>query len=336
MSGNVDWLPSELHSVVMRVARADESAFLIGEMSADWSMTTPVELEQVRQGSRVIVRVSGLKPVPPRIALLFSEAVNHLRAALDNVVWYLVEAAQGPVNGRAASMVNLPIVDDQVALESWQGRRVREGLTAFESGTLIDRITALQPFRDRAVEIPNMTAFVAQQTNTVVEVAHPLKLLQGYSNGDKHRTIRAAVPRTRTDPHTGARDTAGFVELKIGNVLAEQLLGFPGVVEQTAAIQVPRPAPYGAMVGPGAELSRLAEYVAHVAIPHLVMGLAAPGALPLSVDLDDCGLTNAERIRAGSAVPALERLKPLMYERHAAAHQQAPRVLPFTSDKPTM
>lgn len=62
--------------------------------------------------------VQGIRPIPPRISLLFSEAFNNLRAALDNVIWQLVEAMQGPVTGSAAFHGNLPICDDEAGFDS--------------------------------------------------------------------------------------------------------------------------------------------------------------------------------------------------------------------------
>ena len=52
--------------------------------------------------------VQGIRPIPPRISLLFREAFNNLRAALDNVIWQLVEAMQGPVTGSRHLMAICP------------------------------------------------------------------------------------------------------------------------------------------------------------------------------------------------------------------------------------
>jgi hypothetical protein len=57
----------------------------------------PLTLEQVHGSApgTVDAVVTALRPIPPVAALLFSEAINHLRAALDNVVFHLVTSALG-------------------------------------------------------------------------------------------------------------------------------------------------------------------------------------------------------------------------------------------------
>lgn len=201
---------------------------------------------QTRHGDRFTVRVLAIRAIPPRIFLLFSEAVNHLRAALDNVIWYLVERAQGPMTGHAATQVALPIYDDDLRFAAWQRRRVRAGVTACDSTTALgQRIRALQPFVDCASRIPSTMPMLAVLMGVEVEDAQPLVLLQGYSNDDKHRTIRVAVPRTtggRVDHPPGGSDRA-FVELRVGDVVAEGHVGSPGHHGAGERRSYPTPAP---------------------------------------------------------------------------------------------
>jgi hypothetical protein len=93
-----EWLPDQLYPVAYRVARADECAFEIAKLAGRWSFDGPLGLVQYVWQNRYSVRVDSVRPIPPRISLLFSEAVGHLRAALDNVVWFIVEQAQGPLS----------------------------------------------------------------------------------------------------------------------------------------------------------------------------------------------------------------------------------------------
>lgn len=335
MFDSLDWLPPGLHPVAMRIARADECAYAMGELAARWSFDGPLDLVQVRRGDRITVRVRMIRPIPPRISLLFSEAVNHLRAALDNVIWHLVEVAQGPVAGRAALKVHLPIFDDEAGFDRWCRDRVGAGLTAFDStATLGQRVRSLQPFVDLSSEIPSMEAALTAFLGTAPELAHPLKLLQGYSNGDKHRTIRVTLPRT-----SGGRvdqlwaDSRRFVELQVGDVVSDGIWGQRVDFEQTTAVQIERPAPYTALVAPGQEVSRLAAYVAHVAIPHLVTGLALPGSLPMKVDLDDSGIGDLERLMAGDRQPAGERLIPWMNAKYVEAVVRPVQYLPIVEEQ---
>lgn len=157
MVDSLDWLPPDLYPIAMRIARADECAYAMGELAALWSFEGPLDLVQTRHGDRFTTQVRTIRPIPPRITLLFSEAVNHFRAALDNnVIWHLVEQSQGPVTARrAASQVALPIYDDQKGFDTWQLGRLGAGLTAFDSTTALgQRINALQPLSTRLQASP--------------------------------------------------------------------------------------------------------------------------------------------------------------------------------------
>lgn len=326
----LDWLPTDLHPVAMRIARADECAYAMGELAAKWSFEGALDLEQVRHGDRVTTRVRMIRPIPPRISLLFSEAINHLRAALDNVIWHLVEAAQGQVTGRAATLVNLPIYDDQIKFDGWCRDRVAAGLKAFGAATdLAQRIQSLQPFVNSGSGITSTGPFLAGYTGTPLEHAHPLKLLQGYSNDDKHRAIRVAVPRSsggRVDQlSAGSR---AFTELRAGDVIFEGVWGEPVLIEQTIAVLISRPDPYTALVAPANEISQLTAYVAHTAVPQLVTGLSPTNStnfLPMKVDLDDSGLIDLDRLAAGDPRTAQERLRPVMNAKAMEAYARPVR-----------
>ncbi len=80
----------------MRLARADELAYRLAEVALAWSRG-PVDegaltIQQVeRTPDFYDVEVTSIRPVPPVAAMLFSEAIHHLRSALDNVVFYMAE-----------------------------------------------------------------------------------------------------------------------------------------------------------------------------------------------------------------------------------------------------
>lgn len=327
MPDGLDWLPLELHSVALRIARADECAHAIGELAALWSFDGPLDLVQIRRGERFTTKIGSIRPIPPRISILFSEAVNHLRAALDNAVWYLVAQEQGEVTGRAATQVALPIHDEQAKFDIWQRDRVKAGLSALgPAGQLGIRLHALQPFVDQASSIPSTLPLLAAMTGAQVENAHPLKLLQAYSNDDKHRTIRVAVPRTSGGAISSLSEPQrAFVELQVGDVVAEGVWGQPIMIEQTTAVQIQRPDPYAALVAPATEISQLALYVAHTALPRLIGSEGLLDPLPMKVDLDDTGLTALERLAAGERDPAQERLRAWMTEKYFEAEDRPVR-----------
>ena len=65
-----------------------------------------------------------VRPIPPIVELLFSEIVNHLRSAIDNVVYYMVESMRGtPLPDGTANLVAMPIVPSAEASKTWSDRR---------------------------------------------------------------------------------------------------------------------------------------------------------------------------------------------------------------------
>lgn len=80
------WLPEQLEPAVARLARVDDCIFEMGDLSGQWSLAG-LEVRQVRRSDgRFRALVSAVRPIPPLISLLYSEAISHLRAVLDNVV----------------------------------------------------------------------------------------------------------------------------------------------------------------------------------------------------------------------------------------------------------
>jgi len=316
------WLPQELEPVALRLARVDECVFMIGDLVSKWSLEGPLEMQQVRRGNAVDIVLRGIRPIPPLVSLLFSEAINHLRAAIDNTVWYLVEREHGPVKGSAALLVAMPIVTKEQALDDWVKKREKAGLSALGPNAVLgERVRSLQPFADSATSIPSTKPLLALLLGEVVEDAHPLRLLQGYSNADKHRAIRVAVARTTSSRHDEpflAQDRS-FKELRVGDLLARTTWGKLVMFDSSTAAVVERPEPFVALVSPVKELSHLHRYVSRVAIPVLVTGLELPHSLPPSLDLGDNGRSARERLCDGGWDDADARLASVIEERYAEA-----------------
>ncbi len=163
--------------------------------------------------------VSAVRPVPPLAALLFSEAV-HLRSVLDNVVWFLAARVHPTeeLSDSARRAIALPVHTDPNRYDKWAGARVKDGLAVFApSHNIGARIRRVQPFADASSSVASSSEIMAYLMGAQVERAHPLQLLQGYSNDDKHRTIRIGVPRatsTRLDqPLLG--QNRGFREMAV-------------------------------------------------------------------------------------------------------------------------
>ncbi|QKE85151.1 hypothetical protein [Arthrobacter sp. NEB 688] len=331
----LDWLPEDLEGVALRLARVDQSAFEIGDLAMRWSMHPPVELRQLRRrnGEAELV-VSEIHQVPPLLWLLFSEAISHLRASLDNVLWYIVSLEHEEISDSVARRVAMPIHRDAHSLSRWLKARVEDGLHVFrEDGPVAKRLRELQPFATTPARIPSNNPTLAAMLGCEVEDAHPLLLLQGYSNDDKHRAIRIAVERERGGPtDQSPSDQGWFRELKVGDVVSTTRWGEPLVYESSAAALVERPSPYSALVAPATEVALLHGWVATVAVPYLVQGTPHLTGLPYQVELSDSAGSNRDRLLAGGGVSALERLRKLTTDRLTAARSATPTFPPTSHE----
>lgn len=306
----LDWLPAELAPVAMRLARADELQYELANLCLEWSRQA-LDFEQVRTDDGLLsLVVSAIRPIPPAIPMRFSEAVNHLRAAIDNVVFYLVEQARGSaLPSEQARKVAMPIYQSATDLAEW-AKRTAKHVPELGTGTpLHTRIESLQPYRSLAVvtSLPIELATIMGVTD--LHGVHPLLLLQGYSNEDKHRIIRPALWRavvTRDDQPLVTQNLE-WREVRVGDVVSSGVReGNPVGVESRTAVFIQRPDGQ-VWVGPGSELSQIHGFVADIVIPTLVTGSPSSPPLPRQIDLSDNGETAEQRIRAGLDESAHDR-----------------------------
>lgn len=320
---NFSWLPADLEPAVARLARVDDHIYELGDLAGVWSRSA-LELRQSRrQDGRFRVTVRSIRPVPPVMALLFSEAVNHLRAVLDNAVWHLVLAHGGALDPKAAKAVSMPIHSDGTKFSSWAndaGRRVPALGTL--GSPVRERIAQLQPFNDPS-RVSSLSTALASLMEVDGEQVHPLELLQAYSNGDKHRSIRVMAARaiiTRHDEPYLPQDRS-FRPIAAGMVLAEGIWGTPVPLESSAAVVVERPEPWTAAVAPATEIRDLRDWVRGVALPVLLTGATPPPSeLPEAIALDDDGRTLRDRIETADRVPSRSRLQELAAQRLGEAY----------------
>lgn len=330
-----DWLPDALEPVALRLARADECAFKIGDIASKWSFDGPLELEQIRRGDEVQTFLKSLRPVPPETSLLFSEAVNHLRASIDNVVWYLTEREHGHLSGYASSLINMPIVESPEAFEKWTSRRHKEKIGCLGSDTTLGRrLRALQPFTDPHY-VPSTGTVLATLTNMEVESAHPLRLLQSYSNADKHRSIRLAAARTfrSTDAMPLLTQNLGHEELRVGDALAPPTRwGQISILETSTAVMVQRSEPFKAWVNPVKELTAMRRHIGQFVVPILLRGAEMPSGLPPEIELGDNGQSNRERLNDGLWDDADLRLSAALRSRYKEAENREPQFPPVVDE----
>lgn len=319
MSG-IDWLPEELHTVAMRLARADELAYRLAEVGLAWSRGPDDEgaltIQQVeRTPGFYDVEVSSIRPVPPIAAMLFSEAIHHLRSAVDNVVFYLATREHGqPLTASQERAVSMLVYEDETQYQIKLKSLAKQGLKLFQPDALLgQRIHGLQPFNDLA-SVPSMSPLLAVMMGIDVTTAHPLLLLRDYSNMDKHRAIRLAAGKLLVQRQDDWKRSVnqGMREVEVGTVLEVVKKGVLTPVELSAALHVQRPA--GEWVAFGPELDGVARHLSDIVIPTLVTGIALPGGLPVDIALDDTGETFRERSHRAGTQRAHERVQQVMQQ----------------------
>ncbi|QZA09633.1 hypothetical protein K3U94_10650 [Mycolicibacter heraklionensis] len=330
-SSALDWLPAELSPVALRLARADELQYELEKLCLEWS-SRALGFAQVWNDEGLLdLTVSAIRPVPPAITTLFGEAVNHLRAAIDNVVFHLVEKARGSTLPPAqARKVEMPIRQSADSFAEWSKKIAKHVPELGPGTTLNQRIESAQPFADRTVIMSIPIGLAKMMGGTSHDGVHPLLLLQGYSNEDKHRMIRPVACRsiaTRDDLPFIAQDL-GWKEINEGDVVASDVEEgtLVGVTARTAVhIQRPERAEW---VVPGAELSQIHDFIADILIPTLVAGAPNTETLPRQVDLSDSGETAEQRIRAGKSESAHRRANREIGE-PLFADANLPRIIPM-------
>ncbi|MEU8264120.1 hypothetical protein AB0C02_26285 [Micromonospora sp. NPDC048999] len=336
----MDWLPEALHPVAMRLAHADQLAFELAEIALAWSRGPddegPLTLRQVeRTPGYLDVEVVTIRPVPPIAAMLFSGAVHHLRSAIDNVVFYLVESNRDePLTDSQARAVSMLIYENPKKFEDKVKGLVRQRLIEFATtATLGKRIAALQPFVDK-VSVPAIPPAMSMLMGGGPDLGseHPLVLLRDYSNEDKHRTIRLAAGRSlvqRLDDVPRARQL-GMRHIEAGTVLEVVQKGVLTPVDTSPALHVQRP-DGGVWVSPSYELDCLSRHVGDVVLPTLITGMALPGGLPAQVDLSDTGTPLAERLRQGGTTRARDRAREMAVKAYWEAMARDRRFPPIVA-----
>lgn len=323
-----EWLPEPLEPVVSRLARVDDCIGEMEDISGQWS-TCAIELKQLRRSDmRFRTVVSKVRPIPPVISLLFSEAINHLRAVLDNTVWHLATEQMDSVSEKAARAINMPIYKDSQKFSEWARKtRTHAPELGKETKSTYQRVKALQPFTD-TFRIPSISPTLSALIDVEAEKVHPLLLLQSYSNLDKHREIAIMVGRVKTTLGglSFQEQDPSFREMIEGTTVApDGNWGTPVSIDSQAAVMVERPAPWTAAVSPTTEIKRLRDWVREEALPFLVTGSnEVENALPVTIEIGNDGRTLSERITTPNRTSAQERMGTITLQRYVEAETQPP------------
>jgi hypothetical protein len=330
--GIFDWFPRDLAHLALRLARADELQERLGRECLDWSANALELKQRWRSDGFLDVVVERVRPIPPVVEMLFSEIVNHLRASIDNIVFYITETVRGvSLPDDAAHLVAMPIVPTAEKLKSWSDRRSAKVPELGSDTELYRRIESQQSYRSLAV----MTAISSDFERFVGPLephgVHPLVLLQGYSNTDKHRAVRVAAGRTLegTNLPIARRIQEGMTwrPLQVGDLVAERVSPRPQAVDFQTAVFVQRP-DAEVWVPPGKELGQIHRYVSEVLIPHLLTGGPTATDLPREIRLGDTDQTVEQRVEAGGHDAADKRLAEKAWREALAAEQTPRRWLP--------
>ncbi len=336
MDHKTDWLPSGLEPVAFRLARADQIAYEIGPLMMSWSQQA-LDLAQIETAPGTAeLTVMGIRPIPPQISLLFSEAIHQLRAAVENTLFHLVEQERGaPLTEQEATRVEMPVRDDAASFLKWQKDRVGKVPELGPGTKLGNRIESLQPYTDVKATIPSLSSQLEYLSRVPAEHEHAMTLLQRYSNLDKHRLLRIAAGRAivqQSDvPFWSSNRKLRSIE--IGEVLATGRLGDPVAVDVHPVVALQRP-DSDVWIAPLAEFDGIYWHISNLVIPTLIKGfIPTTPALPTEIDLSDTGLDPTERIRAGGWETAHSRMQQVAlasYQDDGAQDLRPLRVIRYT------
>lgn len=301
------WVTDELLPVAMRLARVDQLTYEAGALATYWSRRAPLTIKQEHRDGMNHLVVGAVSPIPPLIALLFSEAINHLRAAIDNALLIKLESVcSAPLTDSQIKNVAFPIHIDTDKLTDWTKSTRRKGPKELTEGPLADTILRLQPVNDKESAAPIYTKIVAQGIGSDQKSEHPLLLLQAYSNADKHRQLRLAASGAFVMDANGTFAINMGTNLEVGQSLYSLPIGIYAEIDTSPYVAVQR-ATSGEWAGVGGELNAIQRYVADTVIPMIMTGLAHPKGLPPQIDLSDNSQKLRQRLNEGKWAYAHER-----------------------------
>ncbi|MDJ1113795.1 hypothetical protein [Microbacterium dauci] len=294
--------PELLVPLALRLSRADELAEDLAGRCFEWARAGGTRFDERRSDGFAELYVASVDPVPPIVRLLFSDAVNQLRSALDNAVVLLIEHERGePLTRDALLKSNFPIRNSEHLYDRAVARAIGELPELAKSHPIGQSIYELQPFRPLE-KVREMT-----RRSGEAHAPHHLRALQEYSNADKHHRLRAvAVGSAMTRSMTGAAHVLETpTELSLGLAISRVAIGSHDVIEAWPYICMERPIT-GALVPPGAELNDLHRFVSEVALPRLGESVGAT-RFPPNVDIRTRGMTDSERVASGGLTYAHQR-----------------------------
>lgn len=296
-----DWLPDRHFDAAATLAHVDEVMSQVSDLLFAYQdpRNEPIGWEEVANDGSSELRVSFVRPIPPKITRLVADVFNGLRGAIEHTLFREVELLEGGSLGDAAALlVEMPAALTPEKLDEWRKSRQKRGPRTLREGTeLHRRIESLQPFQ------------CASDAGS-----HPLARLAAYSNLAKHRSPNLASLRIGAvlggrEPSPTLNDSPPLEDRPVhpGDVLASAPHGQRVDVDifPTVGINLPGTAKWPVLVN---ELEVISEWVRKQAIPVLVTGSPQPNAeLPVWFDISRSLSNPKEAIASGTTESAIAR-----------------------------
>lgn len=295
------WLPDHQLGVAAALSHADEVVGQVAEVLFAYQ-TRPdgtFELEEQLAFPNTRTVVTHVAPMPRKVSLLVADALVALRAALEHALFAEVEFRDGPLDEKAARVVEIPASHNAENFESWVKGRVKHGPASLHPDSdLVKRIEGLQPFNRKDTE------------------NHPLARLVLHTNHAKHRTpavtavrIAAVYEEDQMPRSVRSLPSRPEVPLRVGDVIAETPFGtrVPVTLFPTIGINRPGTDRWPVLMQ---ELDEIFHWVRTQAVPRLVTGVAPPSPeLPTRYDIAVGHVDERRALLAGATISAAERHK---------------------------
>lgn len=201
------WLREECIPLLFKLSRANDLSDQVSDALMKFGDGKILEMETIERGGKSVCHLRKVFAPPPSVGLLFGDAINQLRAALDHAVLMQVEAERGdllPIG--LAKLTAFPVCRDPKGFKDWCSRLAKKIPELAMGTTLAARLESLQPYHPTQIDVEapvpahdsSVQLFltpVAPDGTTLVE-HHPLIGLAEWSNADKHRRLNVAVVRS--------------------------------------------------------------------------------------------------------------------------------------------
>jgi hypothetical protein len=299
MNGQFVWLPDHQLGVAATLTHAEELIEQISDLLFDYQTQSDGIIGLSEQFGLPNTRtvVARVAPMPRKLPLVVADTLVALRAALEHALFAEVEFRDGPLDEKAARLVEIPASRTAEDFLAWAKGRAKYGPASLQPGSeLVKRIKELQPFNRKDSE------------------NHPLARLVLHTNHAKHRTpavtaVRIAAMYQEDHRPRSVHDLPPRPEqpLRVGDVIAETPLGtqVPVAIFPTIGINRPGTGRWPILM---TELDEISRWVRTQAVPRLITGTEPPEpGLPTRYEISTGHEDERSAMAAGTATTAAQR-----------------------------